>query len=194
MQHQNGIVGESNLEVATKVAAEYIAATLGNSFSVGTIQPMETTWRVQIQGTQPEAETPFVVGSLSVDKMNGQVVPLTASQISDIRERLLLFAAHRRGEMARDNYGYLLPSQAKVKAAAYAADHIAFFARAEGQPTWITGTPPYWRVTITLNLRGLDRACELGFVEVNAVSGEVLKHIYEKKTENHSAFLLKLNS
>jgi hypothetical protein len=153
---------------------------------------METSWRVQIQGTQLEAETPFVVGSLSVDKMNGQVVPLTASQIIDIRERVLLFAAQRRGEMARDHHGYLLPLQAKVKATAYAAEHITFFARAEGQPTWVTGTPPCWRVTITLNLRGSDRACALGFVEVNAVTGEVLpltpeEITHQQKRAHHTA-------
>ena len=94
--------------------------------------------------------------------------------------------------MARDEHGYILPTQAKVKVTGYVAEQIAFFATAEGQPQWIAGTPPVWRVATMLRLRGQGNVCDLGFVDVNALTGDVVplsekEIILRQKRAHHAA-------
>jgi hypothetical protein len=174
MQGKNGEARLLNEEAATQVAAAYIAATFGSAFSIHTLHFIGTTWWVRIQCQHPEMNGPVVVGSVQIDALSGQIAPLTMAEISDIRERAMLLAAHHKGELARDHRGYILPSQAKVKVTGYIAEHIAFFATAEDQPEWVESTPPLWRVATALRLRGQGKVCELGTVDVNSLTGDVL--------------------
>jgi hypothetical protein len=161
-------------KTVTKAVAQYIAATFGATYGIHSVNPTGATWWVRIHCRHPELDEPVVVGSVRVVALTGQVVPLTAPEINDIQERAAILVAHRRQELARDLRGYILPSQAKLKATGYVAQHIAHFATAEEQPQWVEGAPPIWRVATALWLRGQGRVCELGTVDVNALTGEVL--------------------
>jgi hypothetical protein len=161
-------------KAVTKVAAQYIVATFGATYGIHSVYPTGETWWVRIHCLHPNLDGPVVVGSVRADALTGHVVPLTASEINDIQERATILAAHRQQELARDNRGNILPSQAKLKATGYVAEHIAHFATAQGQPQWVEGSPSVWRVATALWLRGQGSVCDLGSVDVNALTGEVL--------------------
>jgi hypothetical protein len=174
MQGKNGVARVVDEASVTHAAAQYIDATLGAQFSIYALHATKGVWWVQIQCQPTVTARPVVVGSLNVDAQSGEVMALTPTEVSDIQARIHLLAAHRRQELARDEHGIILPTQAKVKATGYAAEQIAFFAAAEGEPQWVDGTPPRWRVEIALHLRGRGIVCDLGSIDVNALTGEVL--------------------
>jgi hypothetical protein len=114
-----------------------------------------------------------MVGHITIDRLSRSITPLTQSEIIDIQQRAMHLDAQRRGEVARDSRGYILPLQAKVKVNGYMSGYVVFFASADGQPQWVDGAPPLWRVTTTFRLRG-QKVCDLGSVDVNALTGEVI--------------------
>jgi hypothetical protein len=174
MQGKNGAAQHLSEESVAQVAQAYITETFGAAFSIHSLQPIDANWWVRIQCQHPASSEPRLVGNLRVDGVRGEVIPLTPSGISDIRQRILLFIARDKHELARDERGYILPLQAKIKATGYVTDYIAFFATAEDQPVLIEGKPPLWRVAFVLRLHGHGKVCDLGFVDVNALTGEVL--------------------
>jgi hypothetical protein len=175
MPEKNGAMQFLQEEAAIQEAtAVYIAATFGSAFSIHSADLIGEKWWIRIRCQHPELDEPLVVGSFWVDALTGQITPLTLAEIKDIQERASILIAHRQQGEARDANGFILPSQAKVKATGYVAEHIAFFARAEGQPQWLEGVPPLWRVAIAMWLRGQGNVCDLGFVDVNAISGDIL--------------------
>src|SRR4051812_37765124 len=161
------VLDEDSLSI---VAKEYIAATFGPTFGLDSLYLSNTTWWARIC-YYPESDEPVTVGRIQIDSQSGQVVPLTLTEIQELRERGVILVAHRHSELGRDSRGYILPLQAKNKVNGYISSHVVFFGSSEGQPEWIDGSPPLWRVTTVLRLREYGKVCELGYVDVNALTG-----------------------
>jgi len=175
MRTVNGSLTSTGEDRATAlhVAAQYIANRLGPDYGIHSIEQAPGYWWMRIECRHEVFATPVVVGTVRVNVGTGEVVPLPLDEIDDIRERALVMAAHQRGELARGPNGYLLPYQAKIKANAYLADNVAFFASTEGRPEWVEGEPPFWRFATALRLREHGKVCDLGTIDVNAITGEV---------------------
>jgi hypothetical protein len=159
---------------AEQVATQYIAKVLGEAYGIYACRRLPDYWWMQLGCQQPAQARPLVVGSLRVNPQTGQVFPLTTNEIQDIHERTQVLAAYRRQEVARDADGLILPYQAKIRVNGYLSKYVAFFAGAEGRPQWIAGNPPLWRVVTVLRLREQGTVCELGVIDVNAQTGEVM--------------------
>jgi hypothetical protein len=54
------------------------------------------------------------------------------------------------------------------------ANEVALFASATGQPAFVHGNPPVWRVIAPVRLSESDPVTPLGVVEVNVLTGEVI--------------------
>jgi hypothetical protein len=174
MPEKNGSVQFLQEATAIREATAYIAATFGSAFSIHSADLIDEKWWIRIRCQHPELDEPLVVGSFWIDALTGQIAPLTLAEIKDIKERASILIAHRRQELARDAHGFILPSEAKIKVTGYVAEHVAFFATAAGQPQWIERVPPFWRVATALWLRGQGNVCDLGFVDVNVITGDIL--------------------
>jgi hypothetical protein len=120
------------------------------------------TWRmlVRLSGREPIA----TVGTIAVDAQTGQVIPLTVEQMEDMRDRLK--------EHAGETAGILRPT-AQRRANGYLTNYVSLFAKAD-RPVWVAGDRPVWRATVFLRLRGQGRVCDLGIIDVDAQTGEVM--------------------
>jgi hypothetical protein len=162
-------------EAAARCAAnEYIHANLGTAYWVeqGFFRnlPPRTVWRYLVIHHEYDA----VAGYIDVDAETGKIIPLDDEQLQDLHERAVVIEAKSRKTIARTEHGYILPFLAKTRVNGYLSRHIAFFASASGQPTFVASNPPVWRVTTALRLSDHDQVIELGVVEVNALTGEVI--------------------
>jgi hypothetical protein len=160
-------------EVARHSAELYVAATFGPDYEVQSLERMPGCWWVRITCQHPTLNHPLVA-TMRVDLQTGNVIPLDSVEVQDIKERAQVMAARQRRELARSADGYILPYQAKIRVNGYLADYVAFFASAEGRPEWVDDDPPLWRFHSALWLRGHGKVCELGPVDVNALTGEVI--------------------
>lgn len=151
----------------------YLCDTLGNQYRA--IQPVQTKlgWQCLIQFCATEGKR-VIVGQIDVDEKTGDVIPLSPATCREMQERAVVRLAKEKGAVARDEHGYILPYLAKIKVNGYLTDTITMFASAEGAPTWHDGDEPYWRVKISLQLRGYGIVTWLGHIDVNAVTGAVV--------------------
>jgi hypothetical protein len=162
-----------NQAIAEYAANTYLSEVLADEYRVGHGVQQSGAWQFPIQYQTPALNEPIPVGTLVVDARSGKVRSLADDEVQDIRERAATQMGLRHGELARDEEGYILPYLAKVKVSGYLGNYVAFFARAEGRPRWIAGNPPRWQVNTALCLRDHGKVCELGTIEVNALTGEV---------------------
>lgn len=120
------------------------------------------TWRMIVRLRQP---LPIAtVGVINVNAWTGEVIPLSVEQVEDLRDRIK--------EQCGQGEGILRPT-AQIRANGYLTNHVSLFAQTD-RPVFIAGDPPRWRATAFLWLRGRGRVCDLGAIEVNAQSGEVV--------------------
>jgi hypothetical protein len=169
------IVAPTTDEVtARREASAYIHPKLGAAYQ---IEPgffcdraPRPAWRFLILHREHNA----VAGHVDVDAATGKVIPLDDEQMQDMHERAAVIGAKSRKTLARDEKGYVLPFLAKVRVNGYLACHVAFFARAKGQPTFVNGNSPVWRVATALRLDEPDTMVELGVVDVDARTGDVI--------------------
>jgi hypothetical protein len=157
------------------VASEYIQVTLGPVYRLEqgfySQRPSCLAWRFLVI----QAVSDAVTGYIDVDTVTGQVIPLADEQLQDMRERALVIAAQNRQALARDERGYILPFVAKSKVNGYLTQDVAFFASAHGQPTWLDGQPPVWRVATRVRLSEQGSSVDFGAVDVDALTGEVIR-------------------
>jgi hypothetical protein len=173
-QEHTTIAASVDQVIAEDAANTYLCQVLGPEYNVNNAMRVAETWRFLIQCQWPSLDRPVVAGTVTVNAQTGEVIPLSEDDVQDTRERAALRAAKERGELPLDESGYILPYLAKVRVNGYMSSDVVFFASAEGRPTWIAGDPPRWRVTTTLYLPGQGKVCELGAVDVNAQTGEVI--------------------
>lgn len=168
---------------ARSIASEYIHAKLGivygleqGFFCDGSARPV---WRFLVLNQEHDA----VAGYIDVDLETGQVIPLTSEQFQDLRERAVVTAAKNRKTVARNQDGYILPFLAKVRVNGYLSNSVAFFASAKGQPVFVDGNPPVWRVNTVLQLLEQGKVVDLGIVDVDARTGDIIP-LAEQQIQN----------
>lgn len=120
------------------------------------------TWRmlVRLRDREPIA----TVGTIDVDAQTGQVISLTAEQIEDMRDRF--------NEHTGEATGILRPT-AQITANGYLTNYVSLFAKAD-RPVFVDGECPVWRATVFLRLRGHGRVSDLGAIDVDAQTGQVI--------------------
>lgn len=159
---------------ARQVASQYIHTTLGAAYRLepGFLRahPLSSAWRFLVLNQEFNA----VAGYVDVDAETGKIISLPDEQLQDLRERALVQAAKGRKTLARDAQGRVLPFLAKARVNGYLSACVAWFASANGQPALVNGNPPVWRVTTTLRLPEQDKVIELGVIDVNAHTGDVI--------------------
>lgn len=164
----------TNETTARQVANRYLRAKLGLGYRLepGFLRahPPSSAWRFLVFNQEFNA----VAGYVDVDTETGQIIPLADEQLQDIRERAMVQAAKSRQTLARDAQERILPFLAKVRVNSYLSAWVALFASADGQPALVDGNPPVWRVTTTLRLPEQDKVIELGVIDVNAHTGDVI--------------------
>ncbi|MBV7338194.1 hypothetical protein KFU94_60210 [Chloroflexi bacterium TSY] len=172
----DGVAPAMGEEEARRLVDSYLKAEIGPLFEAAEARFIAeiNEWSFSIKRCFPDLDAP--AGHLRVRALSGEVVPLSDKAIWEMRASTLVFAEHRRGNNpARGEDGLILPYQAKIKANAYMGDTVAFFVRAEaGPPTLIPGRPPLWRVKTVLHLRDYGTVADMGTVDVNAVSSQVI--------------------
>jgi hypothetical protein len=156
------IVGQEN---AQRTADTYLRRTVAPAIETGSpilVPGTQPTWRmlVRLANREPTA----TVGTLDVDAQTGSVVPLSDEQVEDMRDRIKEHTGAANG---------ILRPTAQILANGYLADQVSLFAKAD-RPVWVAGTRPVWRATTYLRLRGQGRVCDLGTLDVDAQTGEVI--------------------
>ncbi len=156
---------------------DYVKATFGESFDVvsASFVNKDNDRIFEIYRQFLDLDGPIRAGQIKVNVSTGQVIALTADEIWNIQARAETRAEHKRGRNpARDENGLILPYQAKIKVNAYMGGYVAFYATSDGQPVLLSGDPPIWRVETVLRLRQYGKVANLGFLDVNAITAEVV--------------------
>lgn len=152
-------------------ANQYLHKTLGNQYQA--VQPVRTKagWQCLIQFCTATQGRTIIAGQLMLDAKSGCAIPLSTITLREVQARVAVRLAKDKGELARDEDGFILPYLAKIRVNGYLTDVVSMFAAAEEEPIWLTGNEPSWRVPIALQVRGYGVVAQLGYVDVNAVTG-----------------------
>jgi hypothetical protein len=160
--------------MARQAASEYLHTNLGAQYRLEqgfyADRPPRPVWRFLVINDEYKA----VTGYVDVDAETGKVIPLDAEQRQEVRERAVVIAAKHQKALPRDEQGYILPFLAKTRVNGYLANAVVFLAGAYGQPAFVDGDPPVWRVAAALRLHEHGKVIDLGVIHVNARTGEVI--------------------
>ena len=165
----------------------YLREMLGNQYQA--VQPVQakSAWQCLIQFCSTDPGKKVIAGQIEIDARTGCVIPLAPATLYEVQQRVAVHYAKERGQVARDDNGYILPYLARIKVNGYLTDTITMFASAEGDPLWVGGDKPQWRVKTVLRLRGQGTVRHLGYIDVNAVTGDAIPAWQER--ENRYAVL-----
>jgi hypothetical protein len=157
----------------------YLAVALGPAYSSSNVSQQTAGWSVLIRYQNPLLPQPCIVGRIFVNeaflvRRNGTVglnTLLTAEQLQEIWETSAWEVARQRGELARNEDGYLSRHQARRLARRWLDQHLSMkFSAAGGQ--WLSRNPPLWQFTIEFTLQTVQLE-SLGVITVNAQTGAV---------------------
>ena len=157
----------------------YLAVALGPAYSSSNVSQQTAGWSVLIRYQNPLLPQPCIVGRIFVNeaflvRRNGTVglnTLLTAEQLQEIWETSAWEVARQRGELARNEDGYLSRHQARRLARRWLDQHLSMkFSAAGGQ--WLSRNPPLWQFTIEFTLQAVQLE-SLGMIIVNAQTGAV---------------------
>jgi hypothetical protein len=163
----------NGLTTGSRVRQEDAQHTANSYLRITVAVGLETTSPILVPGNQPtwrmlvrlcNREPTTTVGTLDVDVQTGSVVPLSDEQVEDMRDRIK--------EHMGEGSGILRPT-AQIRANGYLTNYVSLFANAD-RPVWVADNRPRWRATAFLRLRGQGRVCDLGVIEVDAQTGEVV--------------------
>lgn len=167
---------------AQRTADVYLQRTVAADIETASpilVPGIRPTWRMLVRLCHRESTA--TVGILDVDVQTGSVIPLTEEQVEDMRDR----CKEQLGEAS----GIVRPT-AQMLANGYLADQVSLFAKAD-RPVWVAGDRPVWRATVFLRLRGQGRVCDLGTVDVDAQTGNVIpltnQHLQAMRKRAHDA-------
>ena len=157
---------------ARRAADSYLIHKLGLTYGTGHGYLRDGCWCFMVTCRDHEQDHSLVVGVISVDATTGQVNQLTGEQMRNLQEAGAVQAAQARGELARDEQGYVLRYHARIKASVWISDRIDLKVGASGG-AFLPLDPPVWRFSIDLNLA--DEHLEpLGVIDVDAATGQVV--------------------
>jgi hypothetical protein len=157
---------------AQRAGSAYVAAALGADYGTASGFYRHGRWHFLVRCNRAGGKQPCIVGRLSVEAATGRVNELTVEQIREMQESGVVQAAQARGELARDEQGYVLRSQARIKASVWISDRVDLKVGANGG-AFLPLDPPVWRFSIDFHLgeRFLD---PLGVIDVEATTGQVV--------------------
>lgn len=155
-------------------ANRYLCETLGKQYQA--VQPIQTKagWQCLIQFSTATPRKTIIAGQLLLDAKSGCALPLSTAALQEVQARVAVRLAKDKGELAKDEAGFILPYLAKIRVNGYLTDMVTMFAAAEGEPIWLAGHEPCWRVPFALQIRGHGGVTHLGYIDVNAVTGVVI--------------------
>ena len=155
-----------------QIANAYLSTMVGPAYRVGQSVLRQGQWHYRVLCQRPDLQRTPIVGSITVDAKTGQVNPLTADQVRDLREASAVQAAQARGELARDEEGYILRYHARIKATVWISDETDLKVGATGG-VFLPLDPPIWRFAIDFHLAE-TYLNPLGVIDVNAQTGQVI--------------------
>ena len=155
-----------------QIANAYLSTMVGPAYRVGQSVLRQGQWHYRVLCQRPDLQRTPIVGSITVDAKTGQVNPLTADQVRDLREASAVQAAQARGELARDEEGYILRYHARIKATVWISDQTDLKVGATGG-VFLPLDPPVWRFAIDFHLAD-TYLNPLGVIDVNAQTGQVI--------------------
>jgi hypothetical protein len=157
---------------ARRRADTYLTNTVGLAYGTGHCYLRDGRWCFMVTYQGHDLDRTAVVGVIAVDAATALVAPLTDDQIRNLQEAGAVQAAQARGELARDQQGYVLRYHARIKAGVWISDRIDLKVGANGG-AFLPLDPPVWRFSIDLN--SADRHLDpLGVIDVDAKTGQVL--------------------
>lgn len=174
-------VDESQLteKQARQLVDRYLADALGPAYVSSTTTDQAERWSFLVQYQDPRLPQPCIVGRVFVNGDSftirngeiGSVIPLTSEQLQEICETAAWEVARRRGELARNEKGYLSRHQARRLARRWLDQHLSMkFGATGGQ--WVSRNPPVWQFSIEFNLQDVHLE-SLGVMTVDAQTGAV---------------------
>jgi hypothetical protein len=150
----------------------YLTQRLGAAYSAGHSYLRDGRWCFMVSYQPADLSHALAVGVVTVDVATGRVNELTEDQLRNLRETGVVQAAQARGELARDEQGYVLRSHARIKASVWISDRVDLKVGANGG-IFLPLDPPVWRFSIDFHLEDthLD---PLGVIDVDAKTGQVV--------------------
>lgn len=170
---------QGTVQAVSKDVDRYLVTALGPAYTASnpTQQAGGLTFLIRYQdGLLPQ---PCIVGRILVNKdypathngTAGLMKLLTKEQVQEIRETAAWEVARQRGELARNEDGYLSRHQARRLARRWLDQHLSMkFSATGGQ--WLPLNPPLWQFTIEFTLQAVPLQA-LGVITVNAQTGVV---------------------
>lgn len=155
-----------------QIANAYLSAMVGPAYRVGQSVLRQGQWHCRVLCQHLDLQRTPIVGSITIDAKTGQVNPLTADQVRDLREAGAVQAAQARGELARDEEGYILRYHARIKATVWISDETDLKVGATGG-VFLPLDPPVWRFAIDFHLAD-TYLNPLGVIDVDARTGQVM--------------------
>lgn len=163
---------DNGASAVQQIANAYLSTMVGPAYRVGQSILRQGQWHCRVLCQQPDLQRMPIVGSITIDAKTCQVNPLTADQVRDFREAGAVQAAQARGELARDEEGYILRYHARIKATVWISDETDLKVGATGG-VFLPLDPPVWRFAIDFYL-GDRHLTPLGVIDVNAQTGQVM--------------------
>ena len=159
------------MHTASSRVNHYLSSTLGNEYIGGAVSHSSTTSSALIRCNRDGLPARCFVGRVYVDSQTGCPIPLTPEQIREIRECADWYAARMRGELARDDRGYVSQHQSRRLASQWLDRHLSMKFYASGG-IFFPLQEPLWQYSIAFKLRHLHLE-PLGLIEVDALTGDV---------------------
>jgi hypothetical protein len=156
---------------ARQSASRYLAQTLGATYGLGAGSLRHDRWVFPVLAQQSDAHRVPMVGVIVVNAQTALLEPLSATQIADMQEAGAVQTAQARGELARNEQGYVLRSHARIKASVWISDRVDLKVGASGG-AWIPFDDPIWRFSISFHQEEADLE-PLGIIDVDATTGRV---------------------
>lgn len=159
------------LEEAQEIADAYVSDVFGPNYRTQDGKQCDEYWRFMVICHRDDMQRPVAIGGVSVHEIMGQVEALSDERIRDMREAGAVQAAQERGELARDDDGYVLRTHARIKANAWTSNHIDLKVGARGG-VFLPMEPPIWRFTVH-DFAGEGERTALDVIDVDAETGQV---------------------
>lgn len=159
-------------EAAQQLANMYLLTTLGHAYQAANGIASSNKWHflIRYQGAMPGEA--FTVGKIIVNTDTASVIPLTAEQQCQLRERVLLHPIHQQQQLPRDEQGRVLRTDANDRATQWLSDQVGLHFRAvDGQ--LVKSTLPYWQFAIHFRLPHTGEIKAPGFIRVDGATGQV---------------------